>query len=106
LAAGIAPERIALDPGIGFAKQAEQNLALLRGLPRFAAFAHPLVVGVSRKRFIGAFGGEPDPKKRFPGSIAAGLYALSKGADVLRVHDVAETIQAVKLWRQLTSPMV
>jgi len=106
LAAGIAKANIALDPGFGFAKLGAQNLALLRATGRFAATGHPLVIGVSRKRFIGEFGGEPAAKKRFPGSIAAALYALSQGASVLRVHDVAETAQAVKIWRELTKTQV
>ena len=102
LEAGILAENIALDPGFGFAKMGAQNIALLRMTGRFADLGHPLVIGVSRKRFIGQFGGEPDPKKRFPGSIAAGLYALSQGAGVLRVHDVEETVQAVNIFRELT----
>jgi len=102
IAGGIAEQNLALDPGFGFAKQGEQNLALLRATARFAALGHPLVIGVSRKRFIGRFGGENDPAKRFPGSIAAGLYAVSQGASILRIHDVAETLQAVKLWQELT----
>jgi len=106
LAAGIAAQNIALDPGFGFAKLGGQNLALLRATSRFADLGHPLLVGVSRKRFIGTFGGEPEPKKRLPGSIAAGLYAVSQGANILRVHDVAETVQALKIWRELTNPTV
>jgi dihydropteroate synthase len=102
LDAGIAEQKIALDPGFGFAKLGGQNLALLRATARFAALGHPLVIGVSRKRFIGQFGGEEDPAKRFPGSLAAGLYALSQGASILRVHDVPETLQGAKIWRELT----
>jgi dihydropteroate synthase len=102
LAAGIAAGNIALDPGFGFAKLGAQNLALLRATARFAGLGHPLLIGVSRKRFIGEFSGQPEPQKRFPGSIAAGLYALAQGAAILRVHDVAETVQAIKIWRELT----
>ena len=105
LEAGIAVQNIALDPGLGFAKTEAQNIALLRATRQFAALG-PLVIGASRKRFIGRYGGEADPKMRFPGSIAAGLYALSEGANVLRVHDVAETVQAVRLWRELTEAPV
>ncbi len=104
LAAGVAAHNIALDPGFGFAKLGAQNLALLRATKRFAGLGHPLLTGVSRKRFIGDFSGQSEPKKRFPGSIAAGLYALSHGASILRVHDVAETVQAIKIWRELTLP--
>lgn len=102
LAAGIAGDAIALDPGIGFAKRGEQNILLLRATARFAALGHPLLIGVSRKTFIGTFGGEPDPGRRLAGSLAAALYAFSQGANVLRVHDVAETVQALKLWQALT----
>jgi dihydropteroate synthase len=102
LAAGIAARHIALDPGFGFAKLGTQNLTLLRATKRFARLGHPLLIGVSRKRFIGEASGQPEPKKRFPGSIAAALYALTQGAAILRVHDVAETMQAVKIWRELT----
>jgi dihydropteroate synthase len=104
VAAGVAAHNMALDPGFGFAKLGAQNLALLRATRRFAALGHPLLIGVSRKRFIGDFGGEKEPTKRFPGSIAAGLYALMQGAAILRVHDVAETVQAIKIWRELTLP--
>jgi dihydropteroate synthase len=100
-AAGIPRGRIALDPGIGFAKNAAQNIALLQRLPLLLGLGCALLVGVSRKRFIGTIGGEPAPDRRTPGSIAAGLFALSRGASVLRVHDVAETVQAVRLWRAL-----
>jgi dihydropteroate synthase len=103
LAAGIAAEAIALDPGFGFAKRGEQNLLLLRATARFLALGHPLLIGVSRKTFIGTFGQEPDAAKRLPGSLAAGLYALSQGAHILRVHDVAQTVQAVRLWQALTA---
>jgi dihydropteroate synthase len=101
LAAGIAPKKITIDPGIGFAKTAAQNLALLQNLTRFRALGFPVLVGVSRKSFIGQYGGEPDPLKRMPGSLAAALFALQNGAAILRVHDVAETVQAVRVWQAL-----
>ena len=100
-AAGVARAQIALDPGIGFAKTGEQNVPLLQGLGRIAALSLPLVVGVSRKRFIGTLGGEPEAQARDPGSIAAALFALSRGARVLRVHNVAATTQAVRVWHAL-----
>lgn len=106
IAAGVAARNIALDPGFGFAKLGAQNLALLRATRRFAGLGHPLLIGVSRKRFIGTFGGEPEPRNRFPGSIAAGLYALAQGAALLRVHDVPQTVQALKIWRELTATPV
>jgi dihydropteroate synthase len=100
-AAGVARERIALDPGIGFGKTLEHNLELLRRLPELAELGFPLVVGVSRKRFIGAITGVAEPIDRVGGSIAAALYAASNGADVLRVHDVAATVQALAVDRAL-----
>jgi len=102
--AGVKPHNIALDPGLGFAKLGAQNLELLRATAVFAALGYPLVIGGSRKRFIGEFGEEPVPARRLPGSLAAGLYALGQGAHILRVHDAEETLQAVKLWRELTKP--
>jgi dihydropteroate synthase len=99
--AGIRPENIALDPGFGFAKTGAQNLALLRATEQFAALGHPLLIGLSRKKFLGEFAGEPDPKKRAPASIAAGLYAIAQGAHILRVHDVPETVQALRIWQRL-----
>jgi dihydropteroate synthase len=101
LAAGVRRERIWIDPGIGFAKAAEQNLILLQRLEAFVALGLPVLVGVSRKSFIGRFGGEADPLKRGPGSLSAALFAVSRGASILRVHDVAETVQALRLWQAL-----
>ncbi len=101
--AGIRREAIAIDPGFGFAKHPPHSLALLRGLGGLTALGFPIIAGVSRKGFIGATSGEPDPARRFPGSIAAGLFALGHGATVLRVHDVKETVQAVRVWHVLTS---
>jgi dihydropteroate synthase len=101
LRAGIAPGLIALDPGIGFAKLAPHSLAVLRGLPALAALGFPLLVGVSRKRFIGHLSGETEPARRLGGSLAAGLFALSRGASILRAHDVRETVQAIRVWHTL-----
>jgi dihydropteroate synthase len=99
--AGIALENIAIDPGIGFAKMPADNLALLRRLGLLLSLGRPVVAGVSRKVFIGRLSGEADPARRGAGSIAAGLHAALHGASVLRVHDVAETVQAVRVWRGL-----
>ncbi len=101
IAAGIGPGRIALDPGIGFAKLAPQSVTLLRHLPALAELGFPLLVGVSRKSFIGRLSQQPDPSLRLGGSLAAGLFALARGAAILRVHDVAETVQALRVWRAL-----
>ncbi len=101
-AAGIDRERITIDPGLGFAKTAEQNLAVLRGLPSLAtALGLPILIGASRKNFIGRYGGETEPARRGAGSIAAALFAASQGAAILRVHDVAETRQALNVWLAL-----
>jgi dihydropteroate synthase len=92
---------IIIDPGIGFAKAAAQNIELLQRLGEFQAYGLPILVGVSRKSFIGTYGGESDPARRAPGSIAAGLFAVQQGASILRVHDVAETAQALRIWQRL-----
>lgn len=101
LSAGIARDCIAIDPGIGFAKNAAQSAALLRRLPELAAMGFPVLTGVSRKSSIGHFGREQDVTKRLPGSLAAGLFAVSRGASILRVHDVRETVQALRVWQAL-----
>ncbi len=89
--------RIWLDPGIGFAKTAAQSLALLRGLPDLVATGHPVMVGASRKSFIGATLGLPDPADRLAGSLAAAAAACTRGARALRVHDVRPTRQLVDM---------
>jgi dihydropteroate synthase len=104
LAAGIKPEAIALDPGLGFAKIGAQNILLLRAIPRFTALGHPLLIGLSRKKFLGDFTGEKDPAKRLPASLAAGIFALAQGAHMLRVHDVPEIVQGARIWTELTEP--
>ena len=102
-AAGIAAANIAIDPGIGFAKHTPHNLAVLRRLALFANLGQRIVLGVSRKAFIGQIGQTPDAMRRLPGSLAAGLFGLARGAHILRVHDVAETMQALRLWHALQS---
>ena len=98
---GIDRNRLIADPGIGFGKTVEHNLDLLRRLGVFHGLGVPLLVGVSRKGFIGAVSGEKDARKRIPGSIAGALAAVAQGAQLLRVHDVAETAQAIAVWRRL-----
>lgn len=95
-AAGVAPERLLLDPGIGFGKTLEHNLALLTNLERLRIGTIPLLVGVSRKRMIGAITGRELPD-RLVGSVAAALLAVQRGADLVRVHDVAETADALRM---------
>lgn len=99
VAAGIAHERIILDPGIGFAKTVEQNLALVQRLGLLHGLGCPLLLGVSRKRFIGSIGGATVAADRMPGSIAVALAGVAQGAQILRVHDAAETRQALRLWQ-------
>jgi dihydropteroate synthase len=101
LEAGIEPRNIVIDPGIGFAKTPEQNLPLLAHLALFHDLGLPILVGVSRKGFIGRLSGMAEPKERGPGSLAAGLACLAKGAQLLRVHEVAATAQAVAVWHGL-----
>lgn len=101
LAAGIAADRIVLDPGIGFGKSVADNLALIRDLPRLAALGQPLLVGASRKRLIAALAGDAPPDRRLGGSLALALAAADGGAALVRVHDVAETAQALAVWRGL-----
>ncbi|MCH2163459.1 MAG: dihydropteroate synthase [Marinovum sp.] len=95
---GIPKARMIIDPGIGFGKTATQNLAILRNLSIFHGHGVPLLVGASRKGFIRRYGGAEDPKSRMAGSLSVGIGAVAQGAQILRVHDVAETKQAVKLW--------
>jgi dihydropteroate synthase len=94
--AGIARDRIVLDPGIGFGKTPEQSLNALARLDRLAAFGLPLLVGASRKRFIDKVSPAP-PDRRLGGSLAAHLLAVAAGARIIRAHDVAETVQALKV---------
>jgi dihydropteroate synthase len=94
LAAGIAEQRVWLDPGIGFGKTAAHNFELLRRLGELRELGRPLVVGTSRKSFIGGADGSP-PDERIGGTIASSVLAAAEGADVLRVHDVAEVRQAL-----------
>ena len=96
-ASGVERERIAIDPGIGFGKTLEHNLALLRSLPELSGHGYPVLVGVSRKRFIGELSGEEEPKLRLGGSIAAAIEATRLGANIVRVHDVLETVQAMNV---------
>lgn len=100
-AAGIARSRLIVDPGIGFGKGVAENLSLLNGLSLFHGLGCPLLVGASRKRFIGALAGEAPVEDRLAGSLAVALKAAEQGAQIVRVHDVAETIQALKVWRGL-----
>jgi dihydropteroate synthase len=100
-AAGIERARIIVDPGIGFGKTVQHNLDLLNGLAQLHGLGCPLMVGASRKRMIGALSGEAPADARLPGSLALALKAADQGAHLLRVHDVPETVQALRIWRGL-----
>jgi dihydropteroate synthase len=97
LAAGIARECIAIDPGFGFGKTLAHNLQLLRSLGAFAATGFPVVAGLSRKSSLGAITGR-DVDERMPASVAAALAAVARGAAIVRVHDVRETVDALRVW--------
>ncbi|MEJ6401504.1 dihydropteroate synthase [Yoonia sp. 2307UL14-13] len=97
VSAGISRECIIIDPGIGFGKTLQHNLALLRGLPLFHALGCPVLLGASRKRFIGTLGATEQTQDRMAGSVAVALYALRQGVQIVRVHDTFETKQAFDL---------
>jgi len=102
IAAGVARDKIWLDPGIGFGKRLEHNLALMAALDQLAALGFPVLLGVSRKRTVMAI--DPtavDPRDRLGGSLAMALFGAAKGVDAIRVHDVRETVQALKVWAAL-----
>lgn len=101
VAAGAPAERILIDPGIGFGKTGGHNLALLRRLGLLHGLGAPILLGASRKRFIGAITGQSAARRRGPGSVAAAIAAAAQGAQVIRVHDVAETAQALAVWRAI-----
>ena len=100
-AAGIARDRILVDPGFGFGKTVAHNLDLLNGLALFHSLGCPIVLGASRKRTIGALANEAPVDRRLGGSIALALKAVEQGAQIVRVHDVPETVQALRVWRGL-----
>lgn len=99
VAAGLPKERIVVDPGIGFGKTIDHNLQLIRGLSLFHGLGCPVLLGVSRKRFIGELGFAQEPADRVPGSLAIALEGLRQGVQFLRVHDIWQTRQAVNLWQ-------
>jgi dihydropteroate synthase len=99
LARGIKRENIIADPGIGFGKTVAHNILLLKNLRRFRSLGCRILVGVSRKSLIGHLCDQEPPQARLPGSLALNLWAAAQGADMLRVHDVAETRQALRCWQ-------
>ena len=102
-AAGIGRDRIVTDPGIGFGKTQAHNLTLLRGLSAFHDLGVPVLLGASRKRFIGAIGAAPEARDRMAGSLAVALDAAARGVHILRVHDTEATIQALRLFAALNT---
>jgi dihydropteroate synthase len=101
LAAGVAEDKLWVDPGFGFGKTPEQNLSAVRRLAALKALGRPVLLGVSRKWTVGRVTGQTVAAERLAGSIAAGLAGVAAGADVLRVHDVAPHVQALKMWRAI-----
>ena len=102
-AAGIPRDKLAIDPGIGFGKTLQHNLTLLSRLSLFHNLGVPVLLGASRKRFIGTISAEADAQKRLPGSLAVALAGVAQGMQMIRVHDVAETRQALSLWQAATT---
>ncbi|MDF1854816.1 dihydropteroate synthase [Pseudooceanicola sp.] len=100
-AAGIDRARMIVDPGIGFGKTEDHNIKLLQGLGLLHALGVPVLLGASRKRFIGSIGGAEAADDRMPGSLAVALHGAAQGIHILRVHDTAETRQALLLWEAL-----
>ncbi len=98
--AGIARDQIVVDPGLGFGKTYEQNLTLLAQLPRLGELGLPILVGASRKSFLGKLGGDPAPQRLIP-SLAAAAWSAAKGADIVRVHDAAETCALLRVWNAI-----
>jgi len=103
VAAGIPHKKLAVDPGIGFGKTLQHNLTLLSRLSLFHNLGVPVLLGASRKRFIGTISAESDAQKRLPGSLAVALAGVAQGMQMIRVHDVAETRQALSLWQAATT---
>jgi dihydropteroate synthase len=101
IAAGIDRTRLVVDPGIGFGKTVDHNLELMTGLSMLHGLGVPVLLGASRKRFIGALTGINIASERVAGSIAAALHGVAQGVQILRVHDVAETRQALTVWEAM-----
>lgn len=100
---GVLRHQISIDPGIGFGKNDRHNMRLMQELAAFHTFGCPITLGVSRKSFIGRLSRREPPKERIAGSLAAGLAGLDRGVQILRVHDVAETYQAIAVWQAISA---
>lgn len=105
-AAGIPRARIVVDPGIGFGKTQAHNLAILRRISLYHGLGCPILLGVSRKGFVGAIGGAADPAGRGPGTIALTLAAIAQGVQIHRVHDAGDLVQAIRLWQAVENKTV
>ena len=101
--AGIAKKNLIVDPGFGFGKNTQHNLSLLAQLERFTELGVPVLAGLSRKRSIGELTGREQAHDRVHGSVAAHLIAAQRGAAILRVHDVAATVDALKIWNAVAA---
>ena len=102
LSHGIKKEKIILDPGIGFGKRLEDNITIIKNLKRFGEFDLPILIGVSRKSFLGQLSGEKIPEKREVETITANIMAVLNGAAIIRVHDVAQAVKALKILKVLS----
>lgn len=102
--AGIARKKLLIDPGFGFGKTLEHNVTVLRELQQFSSLSAPLLVGLSRKSFLGALTGRESASGRVHASVAAALIAAQRGAAILRVHDVAATVDALRIWQPVANP--
>jgi dihydropteroate synthase len=100
---GIAREKIVIDPGVGFGKTLTHNLAILARMSLFHGLGCPVLIGASRKKLIGTIGKASLAQDRMPGSVAVALEAVAQGAQIVRVHDVAETRQALDVWQAVTT---
>ncbi|GMG82821.1 dihydropteroate synthase [Paralimibaculum aggregatum] len=105
VAAGVPRARLIVDPGIGFGKRLEHNVALMQGLSMLHGLGCPLLLGVSRKRFLGTLSGVAVAAERVSASVAGALHGAAQGAQILRVHDVAATVQALRVWEALNPPV-
>jgi dihydropteroate synthase len=101
VAQGVAPERIVLDPGVGFGKTVAQNYSLLARQSELLALGFPVLAGWSRKSSLGAVTGRTQPLERVAASVAAAVLAADRGARIVRVHDVAETVDGLKVWQAM-----
>jgi dihydropteroate synthase len=97
--AGIQRDKIVVDPGIGFGKHLHHNVAVLQAMSLYHGLGVPVLLGASRKKLIGQLCNVEDAKKRVPGSLAAALAAVAQGVQIVRVHDVQETVQALRVWQ-------